>query len=84
MAKNTWKEIKEKVEEETDRWQADHRTFLVVVNDGQRMAATYGGNYLFLANMIVRMMNKDPRVAVACKRAVEAFEKTYLIGKGLS
>lgn len=84
MAKNTWKEIKEKVEEETDRWQADHRTFLVVVNDGQRMAATYGGDYLFLANMIVRMMNKDPRVAVACKRAVEAFEKTYLIGKSLS
>lgn len=84
MAKNTWKEIKEKVEEETDRWQADHRTFLVVVNDGQRMAATYGGDYLFLANMIVKMMIKDPRVAVACKRAVEAFEKTYLIGKGLS
>lgn len=84
MAKNTWKEIKEKVEEETDRWQADHRTFLVVVNDGQRMAATYGGDYLFLANMIVRMMNKDPRVAVASKRAVEAFEKTYLIGKSLS
>lgn len=84
MAKETWKEIKEKVEEETDRWQADHRTFLVVVNDGQRMAATYGGDYLFLANMIVRMMNKDPRVAVACKRAVEVFEKTYLIGKTLS
>ena len=84
MAKNTWKEIKEKVEEETDRWQADHRTFLVIVNDGQRMAATYGGDYLFLANMVVRMMNKDPRVAVACKRAVEAFEKTYLIGKTLS
>ena len=84
MAKNTWKESKEKVEEETDRWQADHRTFLVVVNDGQRMAATYGGDYLFLANMIVRMMNKDPRVAVACKRAVEAFEKTNIIGKTLS
>lgn len=84
MAKNTWKEIKEKVEEETDRWQADHRTFMVIVNDGQRMAATYGGDYLFLANMIVRMMNKDPKVAVACKRAVEAFEKTYLIGKTLS
>lgn len=84
MSKEKWNDIKAKVEEETDRWQADHRTFMVIVNDGQRMAATYGGDYLFLANMIVRMMNKDPRVAVACKRAVEVFEKTYLIGKSLS
>lgn len=40
MSKEKWNDIKAKVEKETDLWQADHRTFLVVVNDGQRMAAT--------------------------------------------
>lgn len=84
MAKEKWKEIKDKVGKETDLWQADHRTFLVVVNDGNRMAATYGGDYHFLSNMLVRMMNRDPRVAVACKDAVVAFEKIHISGGNLS
>lgn len=74
MEKEEFGDLKDKVDSLTDDWMAEGRTFLVLVDNGEKMVASFGGRTTRFISLIHTLIRKDVWVAEAIRQTVRDYE----------
>lgn len=75
-----WEETKKQMNNLTDEWQKEGRTYLAIVNErkntlvGQQTAIAFGGDKFFLGSMLLSAMKGNKDFAMVIKRAAALYK----------